>query len=102
MKQTDRSRGFTLIELLIVVVIIALVAALIMPRFLSQSKRAEVTEVLQMIGAMQRAANNFHDLGGESIVLDEKSSSAQWENIGMRDPNISPNRRFEFPAQARG
>ena len=86
MKQTVRRQGFTLIEVLIVVVIIGLLATLIIPRFLSTAKRAKTAEALQMLGAMQRAASNYQDLGGNSFKLSELSLPADWEKIGMNKP----------------
>lgn len=57
-------KGFTLIEVLIVVVIIAVLASLVMPKLLPQTERAVVSEAIQTLGVLQRAQNQLMDLTG--------------------------------------
>ena len=81
-----RNKGFTLIEVLIVVVIIAILAALVVPRFMSQPEKAVIAEANQMLGAISRAQNICVDSGACTsgwVELDEAGLAL----IGMRAPS---------------
>lgn len=51
----SKMRGFTLIEVMVVIVIIAVLAALIVPRVMSRPDEARVTAARQDIGAISQA-----------------------------------------------
>ena len=51
----EKEKGYTLAEVLIVVVIIAVLAALLLPRFSGHSERAVVTEAIGMLSALRQA-----------------------------------------------
>ncbi|MEA3297150.1 MAG: prepilin-type N-terminal cleavage/methylation domain-containing protein, partial [candidate division Zixibacteria bacterium] len=65
----NRQKGFTLIELMIVVVIIGILAALAIPRFMqatTKSKQSEAKGILKQIYTMERAyrqENNTYATG---------------------------------------
>ena len=89
-------KGFTLIEVLIVVVIIAVLAALILPRFVGQTERAVIAEGQQILGAMRRGQLNWMDFTGNAAPTDVTScgfaacnaaANATWARIGVNPPN---------------
>jgi type IV pilus assembly protein PilA len=78
-------RGFTLIEVLIVVVIIGVLAALIIPRFLTAPEKAIVAEANQMLGSLVRAQQAVIDLGGVFVAA-SPLTTANWTSLGLTIP----------------
>ena len=90
-KFRNRQKGFTLIELMIVVVIIGILAALAIPRFMEatvKAKESEAKTILKQIFTLERVTRQ--ELGNYSADL---------AAIGFEAPT---NSRFVFAIDAAG
>jgi type IV pilus assembly protein PilE len=92
-----RSKGFTLVELLVVIIIIAVLATLAIPRFMqttARTKQGEAQLILKQIYTMQRVyrqQNNAYFPGDGSTVVVQPGNS-----IAALDVEITPSARYSY------
>lgn len=87
LRRVRSRRGFTLIELLVVLVILALLAGIVLPRFLDRSKDAQVGAAKSQIGIFKSAINLYALDNGDAPTTQQGLQAL------IQEPSTSPRPR---------
>ena len=81
-----KRKAFTLVELAVVVVIIGVLAAFAVPRFLASVERSKAAEAFNYLSAIQGAQERYHARQGtyanDVSLLDIKFSAPKYFTVG--------------------
>lgn len=93
-----RQSGFTLLELVIVIVVLGILAALAIPRFISLQREARIAVVDSLFNSVRSGSNVIYAKSAAAGLSDLATSSVDIDGAG---PLGAINTRFGYP-QATG
>ena len=82
-----RRAGFTLVEMLLVLVILAVLAAIVIPKFSGRTQQAKVTAAQSQISSIETALDAFEvdngfyptGSGGLAALVDQPANAPSWK-----------------------
>ena len=98
MKFFRTKKGFTLIELMIVVVIIGILAALAIPRFMKASLKAKISEAKGLVKQLYTLNQAFYQEHGHFCTADQLTDGSAWEGgAGSDAETVADSLGFDLP-----
>lgn len=104
-------RGFTLVELLLVLMILATLAAIVIPKFANRTKQAQITAAKTQIQSFKTALDAFEvDMGGypttsdglDPLVIEPRNSKNNWRGPYLDKIPLDPWKNpyiYEYPGR---
>jgi MSHA pilin protein MshA len=90
--------GFTLVELVVVIVILGILTAVALPRFIDLSSEANIAVLESMGGSILTASNMAYAKAAIQGVQGEESATIDLDGDGVADVEI----RYGYPTASRG
>jgi general secretion pathway protein G len=109
-KLTSRRSGFTLVEMLLVLVILATLAAIVIPKMAGRSQQAKVTAAQSQINSFELALDAFEvdngyypKTGALDELVDQPANTPHWQGPYLKkgiplDPWGNPY-TYEYPGK---
>ncbi len=91
MNRMQRQKGFTLIEILIVIVILAVLAAMVLPRMLIQTENGYISEAQNIMGALRSAEITATDSGAQAAWSAQADTTIAIPALNWKAGNDSNN-----------
>lgn len=88
-----QTRGFTLIELVIVIVILAILAGLAVPRYLRTVNRSRANEALTILGHLRESAERYYARYGSYAGI-----ANDFSNLDFNPTDVSGTASFTYAA----
>lgn len=94
----NRQKGFTLVEMLLVLVILATLAAIVVPKFAGRSEQAKVTAAQTQIANFEivldafEVDNGFYPKGGDGLndLVEQPNEAKNWRGPYMKEIPTDP------------
>jgi prepilin-type N-terminal cleavage/methylation domain-containing protein len=80
-------KGFTLIEVIVIIIIVGLLGAIAIPRYISLTKAAERGNVESVIGSLRSALNLYS--AHQIVNMLPITSHNPFDDLGVRPPNYA-------------